>query len=75
MRVRMKETRNRYEAGKSYDLPDELAWAYIRCGRAYLDKSLDGPPETKPAPVLEVVDVEVPAPRKKRRVRNGGNDG
>ncbi len=49
MRVRMKETRNKYEAGKSYDLPPDLAMAYVRCGRAYLDKSLDAPPETKPA--------------------------
>ena len=48
MRVRMTVTRSKFEAGKSYDLPADLAMAYVRCGRAYLDKSIDAPPEVKP---------------------------
>ena len=61
MRVRMKETRNAYEAGKSYDLPLDLAFMYIRNGRAYEDKSIDSPPEVKVAPVPE------PEKKSKRR--------
>lgn len=61
MRVRMKETRNAYEAGKSYALPLDLAFMYIRNGRAYEDKSIDGPPEVKVAPALE------PEKKSKRR--------
>jgi len=61
MRVRMKETRNAYEAGKSYYLPVDLAFMYIRNGRAYEDKSIDSPPEVKAEPVPE------PEKKSKRR--------
>ena len=58
MRVRMKETRNAYEAGKSYDLPKDLAFMYIRNGRAYEDKSIDSPPEIKISVVDSVTLIE-----------------
>lgn len=56
MRVRMIETRNvqrdpyhqyRYDAGKTFYLPDNLAKQYIDEGAAMEDKSLDLPTETK----------------------------
>ena len=50
MRVRMLESRGVYEAGKSYDVPIELGAMWIRTRRAYLDKSIDGPPEVKVEP-------------------------
>ena len=65
MRVRMKETRNVYEAGKSYDLPLDLAFMYIRNGRAYEDKSIDGAPEIKIAVVDSVTLIESPAKKGK----------
>jgi hypothetical protein len=55
-RVRMIETRNvkkspyqafRYDAGKTFFLPDHLANQYIDQGAAMEDKSIDAAPETK----------------------------
>lgn len=66
MRVRMKETRNAYEAGKSYALPLDLAFMYIRNGRAYEDKSIDSPPEIKIGPN---VTLEVQEPGKKGKAK------
>jgi len=67
MRVRMKETRNAYEAGKSYDLPIDLAFMYIRNGRAYQDKSIDGPPEVKIGPNVTLEVIEAPAKKGKKK--------
>lgn len=56
MRVRMVETRRAapdsvraqiYEAGKAYDVPDELARMWLASGRAMEDKAIDAAPETK----------------------------
>ena len=56
MRVRMLETRRAspdsahpqiFEAGKAYDVPDELAQMWLASHRAEEDKMIDAPPETK----------------------------
>jgi hypothetical protein len=36
-----------YHIGEAYDLPDSLATVFLREGWAELDKSMDGPQETK----------------------------
>lgn len=57
-RVRMIETRSgrhneyqafRYDAGKAFHLPDNIADLYISQGAAMEDKSMDAAPETKAA--------------------------
>jgi len=67
MRVRMKETRNAYEAGKSYNLPMDLAFMYIRNGRAYEDKLIEGPPEIKRGPNVTLEVIETPAKKGKKK--------
>jgi len=56
MRVRMFESRwaapdhinkKLFEAGKVYDVPQDLAEDWLRSRRCEQDKSLDGPSETK----------------------------
>ena len=59
MRVRMLQTRSgrhnmyqafRYDAGKTFHIPDSMAKLFIERGWAIEDKSLDEAPETKAKP-------------------------
>ena len=62
MKVRMKETKkgspdgvevNEYKKGRTYDLPDRLAGAFVRAGWATVVKPPKPPEEEKETKVIE----------------------